>query len=230
MAMFWTEASDTNNEHEVADDIVDISFKLDCKTLPIDHAQALSDAIHGALSWFSDEDATGLHLIHVAESGNGWMRPEDTENEILCLSRRTRMTLRIPKHRVADAHALSGSTLDIDGHALTVKEGANKVLSIMPTMFARYVLTDPALDEDGFLNQMAGVLKAMDIPVTKIMAGKQHKMRMREGDIFCRSLMVAELAPDNALKLQMQGIGDGRRFGCGLFMPQKGISAVNSDD
>jgi len=228
--MFWTENIDANKTFEAPDDIVDISFKLDCKTLPVDHAQALSNAMHGALPWFGDEDLTGLHLIHVAESGNGWMRPEDTENEVLCLSRRTRMTIRVPKHRIEDAHQLTGAKLNIDGHDLTVKEGSNKKLSIMPTLFARYVLTEASIDEDAFINQMASVLRKMDIPITKIMAGKQNKMRMKEGDIFCRSLMVAELVPENAVKLQMQGIGEGRRYGCGLFVPQKGISAVNSDE
>ncbi len=228
--MYWTEDIDANKKYETPDDIVDISFKLDCKTLPVDHAQALSNAMHNALPWFADEDLTGLHLIHVAESGNGWMRPEDTENEVLCLSRRTRMTIRVPQHRIEDALKLAGTKLNIDGHDLTVKEGASKKLSIMPTMFARYVLTESSMDENEFLKQMVSILRGMDIPVTKMMAGKQNRMHMQNGDIFCRSLMVAELTPENAVKLQMQGIGDGRRYGCGLFAPQKGISAVNSDD
>lgn len=228
--MYWTEDSGKSKKYEAPDDVVDISFKLDCKTLPVDHAQALSDAINNSLNWLRDEEHAGLHLIHVAESGNGWMRPEDPENEVLCLSRRTRMTLRVPKHRIQDAHGLTGKTLDIDGHALTVKEGSEKHLSLLPTMFARYVLTDAVKDEDQFLTEMVSVLAAMGIPVTKIMAGKLNMLRMRDGDKHCRSLMVAELTPQNAVKLQMQGIGDGRDFGCGLFMPQKGIKAVNADD
>jgi CRISPR-associated protein Cas6 len=228
--MFWTEDTNSNKKFVTPDDVVDVNYKLECKTLPLDHAQALSDAIHSALPWFGDEQLTGLHLIHVAESGNGWMRPEDPENEVLCLSKRTRMTLRVPKHRLDDAHQLTGQALDIDGHALKVKEGTEKILSVLPTMFARYVLTEQHLDEHEFLQQMVEVLHTMDIPVTKIMAGRQHKMRMHEGDVFTRSLMVAEMTPENAFKLQMHGIGEGRKFGCGLFMPQKGISAVNADD
>ena len=228
--MFWTEDTDSKKKYEAPNDVVDISYKLDCKTLPIDHAQALSDAIHSALPWFGEEELTGLHLIHVAESGNGWMRPEDTENEVLCLSKRTRMTLRIPKHRIDDANQLTGQALDIDGHPLTVKEGTSKTLSVLPTMFARYILTEQHIDENEFLQQMVDVLRAMEIPVTKIMAGRQHKMRMKEDDIYLRSLMVAEMTAENAFKLQKHGIGEGRKFGCGLFMPQKGISAVNSDD
>ena len=228
--MFWTEQTDNKKQYEAPDDVIDISYKLECKTLPIDHAQALSDAIHTALPWFGEEELTGLHLIHVAESGNGWMRPEDPENEVLCLSRRTRMTLRVPKDRLDDAKQLTDQVLDIDGHPLTVKEGAPKILSILPTMFARYIVTEQDLDENQFLKQMVEVLRAMDIPVTKMMAGLQHRMRMREGDVYTRSLMVAEMTPKNAFKLQKHGIGEGRKFGCGLFMPQKGISAVNADE
>jgi len=228
--MFWTEDVDSKKKYETPSDVVDVSFKLDCKTLPIDHAQALSDEIHSALPWFSDETFAGLHLIHVAESGNGWMRPEDPETEVLWLSKRTRMTLRVPEHRIEDVHQLTGKELDISGHTLTVKAGSSKKLSPLPTMFARYILTKQDTDEDAFLQQMVGVLREMDIPVTKIMAGLQHKMRMHEGDVYLRSLMVAEMLPENAFKLQMHGIGGGRKFGCGLFVAQKGISAVNASD
>ena len=135
--MFWSEDNAAKAEFVVPDDVVDIAYKLECKTLPLDHAQALTDAIQAALPWFTQETRTGLHLIHVAESGNGWYRPEDPEHEVLCLSRRTRMTLRVPKHRIDDAHALSGCTLDIQGYQLTVGEGTIKPLSALPTLFAR---------------------------------------------------------------------------------------------
>lgn len=227
--MFWSEDNDSKKAFVVPDDIVDMSFKLECKTLPLDHAQALADAIQAALPWFADEERTGLHLIHVAESGNGWYRPEDPENEVLCLSRRTRMTLRMPKHRIDDAHELSGQTLDISGYELTVREATTKSLSPLPTLFARYVIAEEGQDENAFLMAMATLLREMDVPVKKLMAGKQHRMDMAEGPVYTRSLMVADLAPEDAVKLQQEGIGPGRKFGCGLFLPQKGIKPVNAD-
>lgn len=225
--MYWSEDNDAKKEFIVPDEIVDIAYKLECKTLPLDHAQALCDAIQAALPWFVEEDQAGLHLIHVAESGNGWYRPEDPENEVLCLSRRTRMTLRVPKHRIDDAHALTEQTLNIEGYELTVKEGTIKPLSALPTQFARYVIAEENQDENAFLANMAATLKEMGVPVKKLMAGKQHQMRMVDGPVFTRSLMVADLSPDDAVKLQQQGIGPGRKFGCGLFLPQKGIKPVN---
>lgn len=227
--MFWSEDTDSKKELVVSNDVVDMAFKLDCKTLPLDHAQALAEAIQAALPWFADEAQTGLHLIHVAESGNGWYRPEDPENEVLCLSKRTRMTLRIPKHRIDDAHRLTSQTFDIEGHALMVLEGSIKSLSALPTLFARYVIAEEGQDETAFLGSMATILREMQVPVKKLMAGKQNMMRMADGPVFTRSLMVAELGAEDAIKLQQQGIGPGRKFGCGLFLPQKGIKAVNAD-
>ncbi len=227
--MFWSEDNDSKKAFVVPDDIVDMTFKLECKTLPLDHAQALADAIQAALPWFAQEAQTGLHLIHVAESGNGWYRPEDPENEVLCLSRRTRMTLRMPKHRIDDAHELSGQTLDISGYELIVREGTTKPLSALPTLFARYVIAEEGQDENAFLATMAAILREMGIPVKKLMAGKQHSMNMADGPVFTRSLMVADLSPEDAVKLQQEGVGPGRKFGCGLFLPQKGIKPVNPD-
>jgi CRISPR-associated protein Cas6 len=139
------------------------------------------------------------------------------------------MSLRVPKHRVDDAHGLTDQTLDIDGYTLIVREGSIKSLSALPTLFARYVIAEEHQDENAFLNDMAAQLRAMAIPVKKLMAGKQHVMRMANGPVFTRSLMVADLTPEAAVKLQQEGIGPGRKFGCGLFLPQKGIKAVNAD-
>lgn len=228
--MFWKENNESNKGHIVSDEVVDISFELECKNLPLDHALALSSSIQNALPWFAEEELAGLHLIHVAESGNGWMRPEDPENEVLCLSRRTRMTLRIPKHRIDDAHELSSQTLDIDGYELTIKQGKIKELSSLSPLFARYVITEKSQDEDLFLQNCAQIIESMGIPVSKLLAGKQNKMRMDAGYVFTRSLMIADLIARHAVKLQQEGIGPGRKFGCGLFVPQKGIKALNSDD
>jgi len=227
--MFWSDDTDKKNEFVVPDDVVDIAYKLECRMLPLDHAQALSNAIAEALPWFYDEDKVGLHLIHVAESGNGWYRPEDPEHEVLCLSRRTRMTLRIPRHRIEDAQSLTHQTLDIDGNQMKVGEATIKPLSSLPTLFARYVVAEPNQDEHAFLRDMVAALQAMEIPVSKLMAGKEHVFAMQDGPVYTRSLMVADLGPEHAVKLQQEGIGPGRKHGCGLFVPQKGITPVRSD-
>ena len=44
--------------------------------------------------------------------------------------------------------------------------------------------------------------------------------------------MLAELKPEDAVKLQQLGVGIHQDLGCGLFLPHKGIDAVgeSTDD
>jgi len=58
------------------DEVVDAVFAIECRSLPVDHAWALSAAIQAALPWFADEPQAGLHTVHGAASGAGWMRPD----------------------------------------------------------------------------------------------------------------------------------------------------------
>ena len=123
--MFWTEDNDAVEEFSVPDDVLDVAFTIKCRTLPVDHAWSLSSRLLEVLPWLEEEEQAGVHLIHGAASGNGWYRPEETPNALLHLSRRARLRLRLPRHRLDDACELSGKTLDIGGHALRV--GASEV-------------------------------------------------------------------------------------------------------
>ena len=226
MAMYWNDDKDKAPGFAIPDDVVDLAYKIGCPTIPLDHAHSLSSALLEALPWLSEEEYAGIHLIHGAASGNGWFRPEDTENELLHLSRRTRMRLRIPKHRLPEAQALSGETLDIDGHPLEIGKSDVFQLSSLPTLFSRYVITREELDETQFLEEVAEQLMALDIPCRKMLGGITHTMNFADGPVFTRSLMVADLEPEQSVRLQQVGLGEGRTRGCGLFLPHKGIEAV----
>lgn len=225
--MFWQEPED-EAAFQVPDDIVDLNFRLEGKRLPLDHAQALSNAVHLALPWLATESEAGIHSIHVAESGNGWYRPTDSENELLHLSRRTRLTLRLPKKRVAEAEALCGRTLDVAGYALGIGDAQVKLLSDLGTLFARYVADPQAADESEFLVNCAAALQAMGIPVRRLMAGRQSTIQSDQGPLTARTLMIADLPIPATIKLQQRGLGPGRKLGCGLFIPHKGIEAVST--
>ena len=134
--------------YQVPDEVVDVSFAIRCPTIPLDHAHALSAELLAVMPWLAEEAGAGVHLIHGAASGNGWFRPEDPGNEVLHLSRRTRMRLRIPQHRLDDARLLSGKTLDIDGHALELGKTEVFLLSSLSTLFARYVICREEDDEE----------------------------------------------------------------------------------
>lgn len=225
--MFWQEDEDKTLPYEVPDNILDLSFAIRCKQLPLDHAWALSQAIQTALPWFADEPLAGIHTIHVAESGNGWLRPEDAENQMLIPSRRTRMSLRIPKHRLQDAQILSGKTLEIADYPLTAGEPKEKPLTNASVIFARYVLTGADEEEPDFLRRMAGRIREIaDFKVKKMMCGKSHTLQTPDGLLHTRHLMIADLDNDPSIQLQQYGLGGGRKLGCGLFLPHKGIKTL----
>jgi CRISPR-associated protein Cas6 len=193
--------------------------------LPVDHAYALSQAIQRALPWFAQEESAGLHTIHVAESGNGWMRPDDP-NALLHFSRRTKLTLRLPKHRIEDAGKLTGQTLDIDGKPLRVEKSVVRPLSTITTLFSRYIVIRDGTDEDVFLQDAMALFHKMGVRPKKMLCGMEHVIATPERTIRARSLMLADLAVEESVKLQQQGLGMDRKLGCGLFIPHKDIREV----
>lgn len=227
--MFWQDQEDEKQPLAVPDNVVDLSFKVQCKQLPLDHAYALSQTIQQALPWFADEPLTGIHLIHGAETGNGWIRPQDPD-AVLSLSKRTRFMLRLPKHRVEEASKLAGQNLNVADNDLQLSVPTEKPLSVMTTIFARYVVIPNVgcelEDEEAFLNQAAELLRKEGIQVKKMMSGLAHVLRMPDKDLFTRSLMIDGLKIEESIFLQQNGLGEGRLAGCGLFVPHKGIDAV----
>ena len=229
--MYWLDQEDKEKQVVVPDDVVDLSFKVQCKQLPLDHAFELSQAIQQALPWFAKEEQVGMHLIHGAESGNGWIRPQEPD-ATLCLSKRTRFMLRLPKHRVDDASKLAGQKLNVAGNDLVLSAPKQKNLSDLSTIFARYVVTqnmeNTLEDEEAFLKQAAEMLSKEGIQVKKMMSGRAHVLRMPGKDLFTRSLMIDGLKLEESIHLQQYGLGEGRLLGCGLFIPHKGIDAVGA--
>jgi len=222
--MWWQEETKTTST-VMASTVVDVRYDMNCPSLPVDHAYALSQAIQQALPWFAQEPQAGLHLIHGRESGHGWQRP-NTPDSVLYLSRRTKLILRLPQHRITDAQTLTGLTLDIANYPLQVGTAKTKVLKPMPVLFSRHVLANREEEEEIFLQGIVVQLQQLNIPSRKILCGKTSQLRIPKGEIFTRSLMVAALTPAESLTLQQHGLGNSKIMGCGLFVPQKDIKSV----
>ncbi len=223
--MYWQETEDDADDQIVSDDVVDLLFSIRCKTIPIDHGSALKDAICSKLDWLEMEPLAGIHQVHVAESAHGWQRP-DEEGGILLPSRRTRLMLRMPSHRIEDCRSLVGQHLDIDGHELSIGEFKTRSLSTLTTIFARYIETDIDEAEEAFIERMLEWLRAENIAVKKMMSGLMVKHQSGDDVITTRKLMLSGLSIRNSLRLQKQGMGNNMLMGIGIFLPHKGIDAV----
>ena len=204
------------------DEIVDAAFAIECRSLPVDHAFALSAAIQEALPWFAEEPRAGLHTVHGAASGAGWQRPEGGD-ALLQLSHRTRLVLRIPESRMRDAAALTGRTLDVAGFPMRVGRLQPRSLLRIASLFSRGVIFEGAEDETEFLAAATEALRALGVEASTLVCGREVVLATPQRTHRTRSLMVTVATPAQSLALQRQGLGEARKLGCGLFIPHKDV-------
>lgn len=222
--MFWREDKQAKDEYRVPDDVFDLVFKLRGESLDIDHAHALSEALQQHLS--ADTCARiGVHGVRLAGSGNGWNRSEQID-AVVPLSRRARLIIRVRQDDSAAVMQITNQTLQVGSQAVEIGASSIRKLSSMSTMYARAVCCEQEQSEDGFLQDVADQLGAMGIDVSKMICGRSGAIRTAGKTVFTRALLVADLKPEESVRLQQQGVGEGRILGCGLFVPHKGIDAV----
>ena len=207
--------------------VIDLVFRTRGRQLPTDHAWTLRQTIIQVLPWLEDEPKAGIHLIHGAQSGNGWQQPDDSS--VIELSARTRFVLRVPEHRIAQARELSDQTLEIDGHAVTLLEARVRPLTPFSAVLARHIrVSESTVDESIFLEHAAQWLDELDIAPTKMLCGRIHRFTTPGVPMLTRSLLIAELNPKDSAAVQYDGLGPDRLLGCGLFLPHKSIAAVHT--
>jgi CRISPR-associated protein Cas6 len=113
------------------------------------------------------------------------------------------------------------------GHQqVTLGSSEIRKLSTIGTLYSRAICCDRKQSENDFLTEMDGLMKQMNIKVSKMICGRSGEIRTAGESIFTRALMVADLEPEESVALQQQGLGQGRMLGCGLFVPHKGIEPV----
>jgi CRISPR-associated protein Cas6 len=60
----------------------------------------------------------------------------------------------------------------------------------------------------------------------KLICGRRRALAGGQQLIHGFSLVIHDLKPEASLQLQYAGLGEGRQFGCGLFVPHKTISGL----
>jgi CRISPR-associated protein Cas6 len=210
------------------DEVVDAVFAIECRSLPVDHAWALSQAVQAALPWFAGEPRAGLHTIHGAASGAGWQRPEGDDAE-LQLPRRAKLVLRLPAHRMADAAALTGRTLDVAGSPMRVGQLSPRPLLRIASLFSRSVIFEGPADEPAFLAAATEGLRALGVEASPLLCGRDVTLATPEGTYRTRSLMLTVATPAQSLALQREGLGEARKLGCGVFIPHKDVGDLRGE-
>ncbi len=227
--MFWQEDEDKSLPYQTPDDVIDVLFSIRCKQLPLDHAWALKEAISDSLN---EEIPLGIHHINVAESSNGWNRPDATPETLLYPSRRTKLIIRAHKDHLDALEKLCDSKLSIAGYPLETGKMKTRMLTNASVVFSRHVVCmSENEEENSFLERNAAeILELTGIETKKMMCGKSHQLNTPDGLIHTRHLMIADLDSDPSIKLQQKGLGTHRNLGCGIFLPHKGIKSLNATE
>jgi len=192
----------------------DLRFELHGERLPADHGQALVDAVCAHLPWLAEERDAGIHAVRGAAMGG----------DLLGISRRARLVLRLPRARLDDAAALAGRSLRLGAETLHVGPGKPWPLTASDTVYARLVIAGPA-DEQPFAEALGALLGAFGA-ACEVVLGKPRALATREGVRRGFSVLLHGMTPELSLRLQERGLGELRLHGCGIVVPYKSIAAV----
>lgn len=207
-------------------DMTDLSFSVDCRELPYDHAYELSSEILNLVPEIKNDKRNAIQTLHGPMSGNGWVRP-DSEN--IPLSKRAKLIIRINKNQLNDIkNNIEGKEISLFGNTLKIGRSKVKNFLVVKDLFCRFVMSDHKTSEDDFLNIIQNELRDLDINIRKALCGRSMVISFGEKTLYTRSLMIADLSKEDSLKLQEEGVGDKKLYGCGIFLPHKSIDAVNN--
>jgi CRISPR-associated protein Cas6 len=198
--------------NETIPEMTDLVFGLNGVTVPAGYAFPLWHEVARVLPWLEAEPLAGIVPLRTTASGSDML-----------LSHRAKLVLRVPAEMAQQARALGGQQLDIEGHVLSVGAAVERPLQAHPTLHAQLVAG--AGEEVEFLAGMAVRLREKRIGCQWI-CGKRLTLQGKGGSITGYSLVVHDLKPAESLLLQRMGLGEARRYGCGIFVPYKAIPSL----
>lgn len=192
--------------------MIDMAFDVSGGILPSGYPFALWAELVQRVPQLEDDTSVGVLPLRAAESGADILLPK-----------RAKLVLRLPQTLMQAAAALSGARLDIAGSALQLGVGQPRQMQPHPTLHAQLVTW--ADGEAAFMEEMRAALGVMGIEAGLI-CGRRKTLADGRHSLTGFSLVVHGLKPEASLRLQGDGLGKGRCFGCGIFLPYKVISGL----
>jgi CRISPR-associated protein Cas6 len=206
-------------------EMVDLSFSVDCKELPYDHAYELSSEIIKLVPEIKNDNRNAIQTLHGPMSGNGWVR---ADGENIFLSKRAKLCLRVRKDHADKIREIEGKKIKLFGNELNIGKSKIKSFLVVRDLFCRFVSCNEDLPEENFLEEVQTELRAFKVNINKALCGQSKRISFGEKSLYTRSLMIADLTKEEAVILQEEGVGEHRLFGCGIFLPHKSIDAVSN--
>lgn len=194
--------------------IVDLSFSIRGKSVPLDHGYALFGAVSRLVPELHEHETWGIHPVGGTRVGPG----------ALGLTPRSRLTIRTPASDIQRLLPLAGKTLELDRHRIVV--GTPNVLPLRPatSLHSRFVTikgghaTPEAFLEFGTKAIERLTKECEELRNAKLQIGQRRVMRIANHTVVGYATAV-EVTPEASLFLQINGLGGRRHMGAGLFVP-----------
>ena len=227
--MFWKD-DEQNDKEQTSDKFVDLSIQLNCPKIPADHVFLLAQEIYQILPWARQADNFFIQPIYIPASANGWERAQQNIHDIIHLPRRIRFKIRCARKYTNKVEVLLGQQIYLSGHPLIFTKIKVMEITASDILVSRFVhIPDTDHDEEAFLQQAYTQLQKKNIRIKKMLCGKITHFTIDGKRVLTRSLMLADLLPHESLVIQESGIGKYNQYGMGIFIPQKGIKALNQE-
>ncbi len=199
--------------------MIDMVFDLGGGTLPAAYPFSLWAALIRHVPQLAEEEFVGVLPLRLSENNEGMLLPK-----------RAKLVLRLPIALASIAATLSGHQLDVAESPLSsgtgqLLLGKSKLRPIQPYPTIHSQLVTGANDEALFLDGINAQLVTMGI-AARLICGKRRVLTDNQQSIHGYSLVIHDLKPEASLQLQYTGLGESRKFGCGIFVPYKDISGL----
>lgn len=193
---------------------VDLAFPIvEGRTVTIDHGHQLYGAVKTAAPALG-EVPLGIHPL----------RGQPLEGGLLLLRPGAVLRLRLTADHLAKALPLAGREVRVGSMLLRLGAPRIEALEPHPTLFARTVVLvkkDPATPDRGrpaTAPEVTAALQSIAGSGATIRLPKTRSIRIHGQQIHGFEVVVEGLSPESSLRLQAEGLGGRRAFGCGIFV------------
>lgn len=207
---------------------LDLGFRVTGDILPADHAYPLFSALSRIVPWLH----SALHVAILPVTGTL------AGKRLLKLNKTSTLRFRLPAPDIPRLLPLVGKVLDVSGHRLTLGTPEIHPLIPCPKLYSRLVIVRGALNPEAFMHSACRLLKVI-APSGKLIMPVRRRSRSLEGtssaisrtgeplrrtiricnrEIVGYAALVSGLSDEDSIRLQCEGLGGRRHFGCGVFV------------
>lgn len=199
-------------------EMADLAFPVRGEQIPSDYRHALWAALRATAPWLEDEPRAGVLGI----------RTVATERGVCLLGRRASLTLRLPIGRLEAAAAVfEGRRIEVAGQTLEIGTSHVRPLPLANTLYADFVTTGSS-EETRFHEEVAEALARAGVSASvRFICGRPRSLHADGEQVNGYAVVLHELRPDDALTLLHEGLGGGRKLGCGIFIQHKAIAGLD---